>query len=142
VDIENVALEIGIRQEPSETRAGRPSFADSQEQKILDLLLEAGLRGVSKKFLIFELHFTQASARVHSLERRGYKIRHEMRFGDRYTTFVLESSPERETPLPTYEKKRPDARQKTLCRDWFDEATSNPRPSGEASESPLFSGVR
>ncbi len=84
----------------------RPPFANSQERKILDLLRQAGPRGVSKRFLVFELHFTQASARVHSLERRGFKIRHEMRDGDDYVTFVLEPAPERETPLPTYEKKR------------------------------------
>jgi len=51
---------------------------------------------------------------------RGFKIRHEMRDGDDYITFVLESSPERETPLPTYKKKR---------------------PSGGNSDLPLFAGV-
>jgi len=120
----NSALERAEQVKPqrvTRARAGRPSFADSQEQRILDLLLEAGARGVSKKFLVFELHFTQASARVHSLEQRGFKIRHEMRDGDDYVTFVLESSPERETPLPTYEKKR---------------------PSGDNSDLPLFAGVR
>jgi hypothetical protein len=107
------------------TRAGRQSFADSQEKKILDLLIEAKSRGVSKKFLIFELGFTQCGARIHSLERRGHKIRHEMQSGDRYVTFVLESSPERETPLPTYAKNGPDAGQETLSRNWFEEATGS-----------------
>jgi len=73
----------------------KPPFANSQEQKILELLREAGPRGVSKKFLVFDLHFTQASSRVHALELRGFKIRHEMRPGDHYVTFVLESSPSR-----------------------------------------------
>jgi hypothetical protein len=121
VDTENVTFEIGTRQEPSKTRTGRPWFAGTQEKTILDLLIKAKSRGVSKKFLIFELGFTQCGARINSLERRGHKIRHEMRPGDRYTTFVLESSPERETPLPTYEKKR---------------------PSGDNSDLPLFAGVR
>ena len=126
------------------TRAGRPSFADSQEKTILDLLIEAKSLGVSKKFLIFELGFTQCSARIHFLERRGYKIRHEMRPGDRYTTFVLESSPERETPLPTYEKKGPDARQETLSRDWLEESAGRKRPARltDADAGPLFAGVR
>jgi hypothetical protein len=105
------------------------------------LLIKAKSRGVSKEFLIFELGFTQCGARIYSLEHRGYEIRHEMRPGDRYTTFVLESSPERETPLPTYEKKRPDARQETLSRDWFEEATGKPRPSADTSDLPLFAGV-
>jgi hypothetical protein len=86
---------------PNAQPHGRPPFADSQEQTILDLLLEAGPHGVSKKFLVFERHFTQASARIHHLEQRGFKIRHEMRPGDTYVTFVLESVPERETAAPT-----------------------------------------
>ena len=80
---------------------GRPSFADSQEETILAMLREAGPRGVSKAFLIFECHFTQAGALVFELERRGYKIRHEMRPGDQYVTFVLESSPEAGKPEPS-----------------------------------------
>jgi hypothetical protein len=44
-----------------------------------------------------------------------------MRSGEDYVTFVLESSPERETPLPSYEKKR---------------------PSGDNSNLSLFAGMR
>jgi len=65
------------------------SCRKAQSAKILTLLREAGQRGVSKKYLIFELGFTQAGARVFELERLGHKILHEKRPGEHFVTFVL-----------------------------------------------------
>jgi hypothetical protein len=75
-------------------KPGRPSFAGDQAAKILELLREAGARGVSKELLIFQCGFTQCGARVFELEKRGFKILHEMRPGDRYVTFVFKSEPD------------------------------------------------
>jgi hypothetical protein len=69
----------------------RPKFADGQATKILELLIQAGPRGVSKSFLIFQRGYTQAGARIFELEKQGYRIRHEFRPGDSYVTFILES---------------------------------------------------
>ena len=101
----------------------RPEFANDQCAKILQLLREAGLRGVSKEFLVFECRYTQAAARVFELERRGYEIRHEQRPGDRYTTFVLISEPA--SPKP----------------DWYERETGKPRSSADNSGLPLFVGT-
>lgn len=121
---------------------GRPPFANSQERKILDLLRQAGPRGVSKKFLVFDLHFTQASARVHTLEQRGFKIRHEMRAGDDYVTFVLESSPETVAQQPA-----PNVLHRVESTDWYERQTGKPRAAVMPEKStadvlPLFQGVR
>jgi hypothetical protein len=89
-----------IRNAESQRKTRCPKFADDQGTKILELLIKAGPRGVSKAFLIFECHYTQAGARIFELESRGHKIRHEMRPGDRYVTFVLESSREVSKPDP------------------------------------------
>lgn len=108
----------------------RPPFAASQENKILELLRKAGSRGVSKKSLVFELHFTQASARIHALEQQGHKIRHERRSGDDYVTFVLESSPSAEQR--TSNSISPEAR----SDDWYERETGKARPGTAERDSP------
>jgi helix-turn-helix protein len=118
-------------QSKSQLLHGRPPFAGSQETKILELLRRAGSRGVCKKVLVFELHFTQASSRVHSLEQRGFKIRHEMRAGDDYVTFVLESSPP-ETEARTSNSTSP----RVARNDWYERETGKARPSGRGTTKP------
>jgi hypothetical protein len=114
-------------------RRGRPDFAGDQRTEILRLLREAGPRGVSKEFLIFDMHMTQCGARVFELERMGYQIRHESRDGERYVTFVLVSEPAQPKPLPTFKPK---------SGDWYEKTTGKPRPATEPPDlGPLFSFV-
>jgi hypothetical protein len=80
---------------------GRPAFADSQRQKILELLRAAGPRGVSREELIFGYRWTQCGTRVFELEGMGYKIRHESRPRERLVFYVLESEPLKQQPIPT-----------------------------------------
>jgi hypothetical protein len=112
---------------------GRPDFAGDQRTEILRLLREAGPRGVSKEFLIFHKHFTQVGARIHELEKQGYKIAHEDREGERYKTFVLVSEPAEPKPLPTFKPK---------SGDWYEKTTGKPRPAAQPPDlGPLFSSV-
>lgn len=81
------------------TQRAAPNFAAGQISHILQLLREAKARGrgVRKRDLLFEHHYTQASARIHELEAAGYVIRHETEPGERYVTFYLLLEPERAT---------------------------------------------
>ena len=104
---------------------GRPDFAATQPDEILRLLREAGPRGVSKAYLIFEKRFTQCGARVFELQQMGYAIRSEQRDGERFVTYILEGEPLQLKPLP------PGA-------DWYTRQTGKPRPT-EPAPGPLFS---
>lgn len=77
-----------------------PPFSSRQRSAILELLRAAGPEGVSKAFLIFDKHYTQASARIFELEEKGYVIRHETRPGEKYVRFVLISEPATVPPSP------------------------------------------
>jgi hypothetical protein len=94
---------------------GRPVFADDQRSKILDLLREAGPRGVRRDSLIFEHRYTQCGTRIFELDQQGYIIRHESRPGEQYVTYVLEGEPLELKPLPA-------------GADWY-ECEYGPRPS-------------
>jgi len=92
------------------TKLGVPNasgIAGDQRNQILRLLRDAGAEGVSKAFLVFEKHFTQAAARIWELEKQGYTIRHESRDGERYVRFVLVSEPTSKTP-PNPNPTKPD----------------------------------
>lgn len=84
-----------------------PAFADSQRDEILRLLREAKLRGegVRRSDLIFAYRFTQCGARIHELERMGYRIENRQEQGQRYVTYFLLAEPERLNLLPTYQPK-------------------------------------
>lgn len=96
-----------------------------QSEKILALLREAGPRGVSKQFLIFELGLTQASARIFELESRGHRIRHEKRPGEHFVTFVLE--PSADSPVVP----GPAPSNPAHPTDWFETQTGKPRSGGD-----------
>jgi hypothetical protein len=81
------------------TPRGRPAFAASQREKILELLRAAGPRGVRREALIFQHRWTQVGTRIHELEQMGYRIRHEVRPGERFVVYVLESEPLELRPL-------------------------------------------
>lgn len=107
---------------------GRPSFADTQRERILALLREAGPRGVSKEELVFKHRWTQAAARIFELEQIGYGIRHDTRPGERFVFYVLESEPLELNSLPS-------------ASDWY-EREHGVRPSDKPADgAPLFAGV-
>jgi hypothetical protein len=114
-------------------KRGTPSFSNDQRTKILELLREAGPRGVKRETLIFAHHFTQCGTRIFELQKMGYDIRSEHRGGDRYVTYVLYGEPQKEKPLPTYLPKGPDPRQGTLANssDWYEKQTGQKRPGGQ-----------
>lgn len=103
------------------TVEGAPAFVGDQRTEILRLLRDAGQAGVSKAFLVFEKHYTQAAARIWELERQGYQILHESRKGERYVRFVLVSEPT-------------DPQPKTA--DWYEETTGKPRTMASKHDSP------
>jgi hypothetical protein len=75
------------------SQRGRPAFAASQREKILELLRAAGPRGVSREELIFRYRWTQCGTRVFELRGMGYVIRSEDRGGRYPTWYVLKSEP-------------------------------------------------
>jgi hypothetical protein len=83
------------------TLGGRPPFAASQREKILELLRAAGPRGVPRAELIFSHHMTQCATRIFELRKIGFVIRSEDRGGDYPTWYVLESEPLNLQPIPT-----------------------------------------
>jgi hypothetical protein len=89
-------------------RRGRPEFADSQRDKILNLLRCAGGAGVSREDLIFNHRWTQAGTRIHELEKMGFAIKHISLSGQRFVRYVLVSEPEKITPLATFDRSVSD----------------------------------
>jgi hypothetical protein len=102
-----------------------PAHQSSIREKIYQMLVEAGPLGVSKEALIFEHGWTQCAARAFEINlavaKQGKRIRSESRPGERYVWFILEAIPQGD--------------------DWY-ERERGPRPSGNTSDLPLFSGVR
>jgi len=107
---------------------GRPAFATSQGEKILELLRAAGVHGVSRASLIFEHRATQCGARVDELKRQGYVIESELREGEQYVRYVLKGEPLDLQPIPV----EPDSYQRQ---------TGEARPRA-TDDLPLFAGVR
>lgn len=108
----------------SKSHQGAPSFAATQRDKILELLRQAGPRGVSREDLIFRYRWTQAGARIFELEQMGFVIRHDSRPGQRFITYVLESEPLELKPLPS-------------GVDWYEQQTGKPRPSSHPWKKPF-----
>jgi hypothetical protein len=107
-----------------QSRRGAPAFAASQRDKILELLRQAGPRGISRSDLIFHHRMTQCGTRIFELEQMGYVIRHDSRPGQRYVTYVLVSEPLTPKPIPS-------------GADWYTIQTGKPRPSGHPWEKPF-----
>lgn len=102
-------------------RAGVPSFASTQRDEVLRLLREAGPIGVSRAFLIFDLHLTQCGTRIFELEQAGYTIEHRSVPGETYVRYVLRAEPSTPKRLPSYAERTRQLEERAL---------------------PLFSGVR
>lgn len=83
------------------TLRGRPPFAASQREKILELLRAAGPLGVSRATLIFEHRITQCGARVDELKRQGHVIESFSQDGEAYVRYRLTSEPLELKPIPT-----------------------------------------
>jgi hypothetical protein len=120
---------------------GRPAFSDTQREEVLEMLRAAGQRGISRAVLIFDKHFTQCGTRIFELEKMGYVIRHDLEPGARFVTYFLVSEPEKEKPLPTYQPRGADPRQRTFANssDWYvKEHGPRPGSASPASGLPLF----
>jgi len=106
---------------------GRPEWASSEEEWILDLLRKAGSEGVSREYLIFTCRSTQCGRAIHQLEKRGHVIEHIKPAGEKYVRYVLRSEPLRENPI---------------SNDWYFEKFGKPRPSPPQPDAgPLFAGA-
>ena len=131
----------------SHTPRGRPVFADTQREKILELLREAGPQGVRREDLLYVYRWSQAGARIHELERMGYVIEHFLVPGERFVTYRLVSEPATEKPLPNFERKQERA-QAAFCEssdDWYARETGRERAQlfqQSLSELPLFRNSR
>ena len=76
---------------------GIPPFAGGQREEILRLLRDAGPRGVSKEFLLYEKRWNPAGVRIHETEAAG----HVLLDGERYVRFILvELEPLHNSPAP------------------------------------------
>lgn len=78
---------------------GVPAFAGGQREETLRILRDAGPRGVSKEFFLYEKHWSQVAARIFELEAAGHCIKHVLLDGERYVRYIL-VEPEHERPLP------------------------------------------
>lgn len=109
---------------------GRPEWASSEEDWILDLLRDAGEGGISREYLIFTCKSTQCGRAINSLEKRGYVIEHVNFADEKYVRYILRGEPLKENPGSD---------------DWYAQATGKPRPSrkpqDESDDLPLFRGV-
>lgn len=125
---------------------GRPAFADCQRAKILQLLRAAGARGVRREELLYVHRWSQAGARIHELERMGYRIQHVLEPGEKFVTYRLMSEPASEKPLPSFERKQ-EPSQAAFCEhstDWYTRQTGRARPQlpeQDISDLPLFRNV-
>jgi hypothetical protein len=108
------------------TLRGRPAFAASQRQKILELLRAAGVHGVSRATLIFEHRMTQCGARVDELKHQGHEIVSELRDGEQYVRHVLKTEPLDLRPIPD-------------GAGWYERQTGKSRPH-DKDDLPLFAG--
>lgn len=125
---------------------GCPAFAESQRGKILELLREAGVRGVRREELLYVHRWSQAGTRIHELERMGYQIEHFLEPGQKFVTYRIISEPASEKPLPNFERKQ-QTPQAAFCEssgDWYTRETGRSRPRLETnhdfSSLPLFEG--
>jgi hypothetical protein len=98
---------------------------------ILALLRQAGTAGVSRSDLIFQHRFAQCGTRIFELEQMGHQIHHELKTGQRYVTYYLESEATKEKSLPTFQPKRADPRHRTFANspDWYEREAGKPRPA-------------
>jgi hypothetical protein len=115
----------------SKVPRGRPAFADTQRDKILELLREAGPRGVRREDLLYVRRWSQAGTRIHELEQQGYVIEHFLEPGQRFVTYRLVSEPASEKPLPNFERKQSEGSQAAFCEssgDWYTRTTGRARP--------------
>lgn len=70
------------------------TFKETQQQKILRLLQEAGQQGVNSHDLTYIHSIKQAPTRIHELEKMGYLISTLTGFRNRSVQYVLEYVPE------------------------------------------------
>jgi len=119
-----------VRSECEPIPRGRPEWASSEEDWILDLLRKADAEGVSREYLIFTCRSTQCGRAINSLEKRGYVIEHVKLAGENYVRYVLRSEPLRENPV---------------SGNWYVEKFHRLRPSDRPKETsadlPLFNGA-
>jgi hypothetical protein len=108
---------------------GRPAFAQTQRQEILELLRTAGPVGVSRAEFIFERHITQCGARVDELKREGYQIVSELRDSEKYVRYILLGEPLELQNLREHSQN---------ANDWFAESTGHERPHETTVCGPLF----
>jgi hypothetical protein len=118
---------------------GRPAFSTDQRARILNLLRQAGAKGVRREDLLYVHRWSQAGARIHELERMGYVIEHVLEPGERFVTYRLISEPACEKPLPNFERKQepPQAAFSESSGDWYPQKTGCGRPH-PFSDLPLF----
>jgi hypothetical protein len=117
------------RPAPQQIHRGRPAFADTQRQEVLEMLRTAGPEGVSRATFIFEKHITQCGARVDELKRQGHVLESEWREGEIYVRYFLKSEPRKLMPVAE-------------GVDWYTHETGKPRPAEQPTDlGPLFQTV-
>jgi hypothetical protein len=120
-----------VRCERESVPRGRPKWASSEEERILDLLRKAAAEGVSREYLTFTCQSTQCGRAINSLEKRGCVIEHAKFKSEKFVRYILRSEPLEVKPLPDFPRRKSK-------RDWFVDATGKERPSAETVNLPLF----
>jgi hypothetical protein len=120
---------------------GRRAEHAADAQRLLRRLREAGASGVTTAELIAEKSFgLRPPNRIGDLRRAGHLIETRR---ERHGVFRFVLIRESENPIEQRPaKKKPRQTRFSDSADWYERATGKPRPSGEASGLPLFSGVR
>ena len=137
---EHATLRQIERSQPCRSEGPRDERA-ADTQRLLWRLREAGASGVTTAELIAEKSFgLRPPNRIGDLRRAGHLIETRREPHGVFRFMLIRQA---ENPI----EKRPAKRKATQSRftnspDWYERAMGKPRPSGEASGLPLFSGVR
>jgi hypothetical protein len=88
-------------------RGGPPAHAETQRERVLQILRHAGARGVRRDTFIYEYRVTQPGARVSELQQEGFMISSAKAHPeDEFVTYYLRSEPAVRKYVPRYTKKQ------------------------------------
>lgn len=120
-----------------ERRTGPPAHSTDQRMRVLQILKDAGERGVYRELFLITADLggygvTQVSTRIHELRKSGCVIDSKrVRHDDAFVTYFLRFVPERLKELPLDKK---------VTHDWYEAVTGRKRSTGQ-SFGPLFDAV-
>ncbi len=105
-----------------ERKTGPPAHSTDQRMRVLEILKDAGERGVYRELFLIPLDLggygvTQVSTRINVIDSK--RVQPE----DVFVTYFLRFAPEQLEELPE---------DKNLSADWYERSTGKKRPTGKS----------